>query len=510
MADLMHPDRDDIQGNILEGFNKDHMTFVFFSIVDPAAAKAWLGDHLSEIATVHEVQAFNRAYKVIAKRRRKDRKARRAIEATWVNIAFSAPGLAKLGTDVTVMPPDFQQGLAARAGQLGHIGPSAVDQWDTPFADASAIDGVLIIAADADDDRNSAVADYSADLGGPAFAVVASWTGEVRAEEPGREHFGFKDGISQPGIEGSSKPLKPGQDPIKVGEFVLGYENQSGVNSLDLPAVAPPPPPDGVYPPDAQPPAPASQPGPEWMRNGSYLVLEKLRQDVPGFNAGVEGIAKATGLPPELAGAKLVGRHKSGCPLEEVIPGLDTGTAEPANLDETEPGSPVNEAHINDFGYQDKDPDGRIVPRAAHIRKSYPRDQSIPGEAEAEKHRILRRGIPFGASFAKVSDAEYGGGSQQDGTERGLLFGCYQASIADQFEFIQERWVNEAGFPQGGDGVDPILNESVEGPGMAIPSTDPSQPAATAPLRPWVFMKGGGYFFSPGIKGLAKLAGKET
>jgi hypothetical protein len=38
------------------------------------------------------------------------------------------------------------------------------------------------------------------------------------------------------------------------------------------------------------------------------------------------------------------------------------------------------------------DADGHLVPRAAHIRKVYPRNQNPPGKPEAERRRMLRRG----------------------------------------------------------------------------------------------------------------------
>ena len=47
-----------------------------------------------------------------------------------------------------------------------------------------------------------------------------------------RTSFGFKDGISNPAIEGSGIPgTNPQEAPFKAGEFVLGYPNENG----DLP-----------------------------------------------------------------------------------------------------------------------------------------------------------------------------------------------------------------------------------------------------------------------------------
>ena len=66
---------------------------------------------------------------------------------------------------------------------------------------------------------------------------------------------------------------------------------------------------------------------------------------------------------------------------------------------------PENPKRNNNFEYGDDD-QGLIVPRAAHIRKVYTRDETLPGLKDAEDsesvtqtHRLLRRGIPFGTSF---------------------------------------------------------------------------------------------------------------
>ena len=106
-----------------------------------------------------------------------------------------------------------------------------------------------------------------------------------------------------------------------------------------------------------------------------------------------------------------------------------------------------------------------IVPRAAHIRKAYTRDETLPGLKDAEDsesvtqtHRLLRRGIPFGTSFRPSLGATGHGGKfgVEEPNDRGLLFLAYQSDIERQFEFVQNNWVNNVNFPQSGDGQDPI------------------------------------------------------
>ena len=125
-----------------------------------------------------------------------------------------------------------------------------------------------------------------------------------------------------------------------------------------------------------------------WMRNGSYMVFRRLEQKVPEFRSFVADHAARLGMEPELLGARLFGRWKSGAPLE-LAPLYDNAAL----------GSDA--MRNNDFDYGD-DPFQRRCPYAAHIRKAYPRDDAPGGEAEAQRHRILRAGITFGPEVAPV------------------------------------------------------------------------------------------------------------
>ena len=122
-------------------------------------------------------------------------------------------------------------------------------------------------------------------------------------EKRGHEHFGFKDGISQPGIRGrlSDNPTdylapRPDLDPsaspnsieydlmgrslISPGEFVIGYPTQNK-----------------NHPRKANPPDPSI---PKLLKNGSYIVFRRLRQDVQAFedfvNRESKKISQMTGF----------------------------------------------------------------------------------------------------------------------------------------------------------------------------------------------------------------------
>jgi deferrochelatase/peroxidase EfeB len=76
-----------------------------------------------------------------------------------------------------------------------------------------------------------------------------------------RTHFGYRDGLSNPLIEGSGSPGLPGRGPaIKAGEFILGYRDELG----HLPPM----------------------PQPEVLgRNGTYVAFRKVHTHVARSSA---------------------------------------------------------------------------------------------------------------------------------------------------------------------------------------------------------------------------------
>jgi Dyp-type peroxidase family len=298
----------------------------------------------------------------------------------------------------------------------------------------------------------------------------------------GHEHFGFLDGISQPGIRGlttKSNPMQkpdkglPGQDLLWPGEFVFGYPGQ---DKDDMVKAGPRP--DMVAP---------------WLRNGSFMVFRRLEQKVPEFRRLVAEQATRLAMDPELLAARMVGRWKSGAPME-LAPLRD------------DPALGRDDKRKNDFEFGD-DPDQRKCPYAAHIRKVYPRDDT-GNEAEVQQHRIIRQGIPFGPEVAP--------GETTTRYSRGLMFVCYQTSIERQFEYIQ-RHANDRGFVSGkrrpGSGAavtpghDPIIGQAEGNGAREMDEPFPNYPARnrrttlTIPKQ-FVELTGAAYFFMPSISAL--------
>jgi Dyp-type peroxidase family len=478
----------EIQGNIVAGFNKDHVSYLFFALPnDQAQARRWLAGLADQVATAEEVKQFNDLFRAI-RRRRGDREG--VVEATWMNLAFTHEGLRKLGvaeSELGQFPREFREGMRKRNKDIGDVGDNDPDRWPNGLGKRT-IHALMIVAADSIEDLNREVIYFVRQAASHGVSLVFQQDGMTRSDAPGHEHFGFRDGISQPGIRGLTGSSYPGgsdeggphQDVVAGGEFVVGYPRQG-------PAV-----------PKSSTPDPADDPlspQPEWTHNGSYLVFRRLRQDVKGFRDFLTTEAARQEQSVDLIGAKLVGRYRSGAPLVGADNAAeDPGTTNPEILDKT---------RINAFGYS-ADPQGTQVPRAAHIRKVYPRDHEASSKELSERPRIIRRGIPFGQSFrhGNPPDSPFGADPQFP-NDRGLCFVCYQRSIRDQFELIQCTWMNQESVPESGDGVDPVASQAsperwVRVPGGAVdPVTLPKQ---------WVTTTGGEYFFSPSISALEHLS----
>jgi Dyp-type peroxidase family len=283
----------------------------------------------------------------------------------------------------------------------------------------------------------------------------------------------------------------PGSDLLWPGAFVHGYRSQQA-SALDDPG-------------------PVADGGLPWMKDGAFMVFRRLKQLVPEFDGFVDGAAGDLDMDPDLLSARMVGRWRSGAPMVTA-----------PQQDEPDLGSDVLLRNKFEFS---ADAAGRRCPYAAHIRKAYPRNDITPAglgkssdfekreasEANTQTHRIIRAGIPFGD---EVQDDEATQGKTLN--DRGLMFVCYQAAIADQFEFITKLWVNNAEFPpasNGSAGADPILGQasganrgrSFGGAVMNYP-TGPRGNPITLPAD-FVVPTGGGYFFVPSIHAIRTVLG---
>jgi Dyp-type peroxidase family len=434
---------ENIQGNITPGFRSPQQAFLLARLPDnTASARSWLHELQPEITSAREVETF-------FERRSQAGPTSRSVRATWVNVAFSWLGLERLNaTSIEAFPGDFRQGLFARVEQTGDELHSRTS-WElggTPEKEAHAL---VVVAAGNPGDLEGEVQRQQARLarhgvvGGEQLKIYTGQklTGGLREHE----HFGFRDGVSQPTVDGSRLG-----DAAAAGEFILGYPDEHGETTPS---------------------------GPPWARDGSFAVFRKIRQHVFRFREVVAREARRADISPEQLAAKLVGRWPSGAKLGE---------------DTTDPGWSERKGRLRPIDFA-TDPAGERCPRFAHIRKVHPRDLR---SRKPWRHRLLRRGIPYGEPLPL--DA-----SEDDGRDRGLLFLAYQASLSRQFEHIQQRWSNNRGFPRPGDGPDPLIGQT-DGPGQVKLRKKGASVRLT--LESFVSVSGGGYFFAPSIRALAYLA----
>jgi len=409
----------------------------------------------------------------------------------FINVAFTPQGLKRLGLpelEFAAFPKEFREGMDARAGMLGDIAANHPDKWtlpewnwdgpgaqenrdlQVPRVRLSSIDLVLQLRAHAGRGAKDEDADW---LGHPlrdtAHKFVAThcnagirvlsvqpmlqYTEDRNGRDVAVEHFGFRDGISQPRVDD-----KFPRDKVKLGEVVLGYENDRGdppyYDRQDKRALVPGRCIGGL------------------LDNGTFLVIRKLEQHVGVVRRQIakfieENEGANYGLTPEDLYAKLMGRDRHGAPA--------TG------------GPPKS----NDFDY--KNDDGSRCPLHAHIRLGNPRDKD---NQRGPIPRIARRAMSYGPRWQGPDDHE-----------RGMMFLAYNASIAEQYEVIQ-RWMTAGNSTREFSGRnDPFLRVAQTGreDTFLFPH---GKDVVRLNLgdKPFVSLKWGMYLFVPSISAIGYLA----
>ncbi len=534
---------DEIQGHVLGGFNKDHQGVIplFFSqdAASVTAVRRWLARFAQRVTPLSEVLTFKREFK----RRRVMEGAEPAdMVALWRAIAFSYPGLAKLVPQEAPAFKDttFQRGLPFASALLSDpiVKGMPGEKHGWLFGGPDTIPDILLIiagddAAIVEQEVNAVIAEaQEIGMSCPHYDIghdLAYYNDATLYYEHGHEHFGFKDGISQPGVRGrlstaendfltpriaptSNDPTQPewgtpGQPLVCVGEFVLGYGKQDP--QFPRRAMSP----DRL---GSDPDAVA----PSWACNGSYLVYRRLNQDVPTFNRFLVSCAEQLAQSSEFAlvkaehlGAMLVGRWKSGAPLMRVPRGDNPRLGATASANNAFAYHGTLADPQDGFPFTAEDTDGVVCPLVAHIRKVNPRDTDTVdlGQPPANlTRRMLRRGIPFGRPLPPdaISDPE--------NTARGLLFLSYQASIHNQFELSCQNWMNQLNQPESGTmGFDMVVGQTNQGTPQRVrscvlkSSSGSSVTLSTQTFDPkdWVIPTGGGYFFAPSLSALRDVFG---
>jgi Dyp-type peroxidase family len=410
-----------------------------------------------------------------------------------VQIAFTNKGLSTFLSSDQLLEPfsrEFAEGMVSpsRSRILGDLDTNDPTRWDWGRIDQE-IHAVLMLYAS---DRNGLDELYikkKEEL--PRYSVHEVIKLETSVLPEGKEHFGFRDGVSQTRIVGLEKDnikkteendRTKDQHTVMPGEFILGYPNE--YNKIPFsPKILQ----------DGKPF--------DLGRNGSYLVFRQFEQDVKKFwnfmNLTVQTNPHFKDKDEVYLASKFFGRWPNGNPLT-VISNSDQ-LALPAK-------------DIDHFLYKEHDRHGFGCPIGSHIRKSNPRD-GIDNDPEmsiqvSKRHKILRRGRTYGKPLAESMNPADMLSSDQEG-QRGLYFLCLNANISRQFEFIQNTWINNSKFDNLYNDIDPIVGFSfLKKKYVPCELTIQNEPVrqTVKQIPQFVFVKGGAYFFVPGIKALEVIS----
>jgi deferrochelatase/peroxidase EfeB len=487
---------DDVQGLVRYGYrNHTEACFLLLRVKNAAAARAWLRQ--CPVASAVPVGQP---------------------PPTMLQVAFTSDGLRDIGVGdhiVAAFSQEFIDGMAvdsSRARRLGDMGQNDPSHWQWGAGDG--VPHVLLLLYALPGHLAAWQQSVEGDIAAGFERIQCLPTSDMHGFEP----FGFADGISQPQLDWQRERAPVDHEQLAysnlscIGEFLLGYPNEYGLYT-PRPLLSPDQDAGQVL------PRAEDEPGLKDLgRNGSYLVLRQLRQDVGGFWQTMDRHAGGNVGARQRLGESMVGRTLHGEPLIGSVKAQFEGDAAP--------GKP----ELNAFNYE-SDPHGLRCPLGAHIRRSNPRNADLPpgspgfvewllrtlgfdARARAQDlvastrfHRLLRRGREYGVEVPIPLAAS---GPPPD-AESGLHFICLGANIARQFEFVQSAWMMGTRFNGLVDEGDPLIGNRL--PDQAAGGTDDfSLPQPDGPdrrvesLPQFVTVLGGAYFFLPGIRAVRYLA----
>ena len=495
MAPLTNVDYRDMQGLLRFGYAKlTEACFLLLRIDDPAAAGRWL-----QTAPVSTAEIQNPP------------------PTCALQLAFTQQGLQRLGIAPEILngfSAEFLSGITGegnRSRRLGDIGVNAPEHWYWGGPSGEPDMAALLYALPGHFDSWKSTIDSGLTHSG--FTLLQCLpTSDMGGVEP----FGFVDGVSTPTVDWDRKRNPSGdkltyENITMLGEFVLGYPNEYG-EYTGRPKIV-----------DSNADLPDAEDSPGYKdigRNGTYLVIRQIEQDVRGFWRFIDQQVNSDPTQRQDLAEKIVGRKMSGDSLlpesSQSIPGV---------------GPDLTDIQQNQFTFDD-DPDGLRCPFGAHIRRANPRNADFPRGTSSEPleklirilgfgqktiredliastrfHRLLRRGREYGP---KLSPAERLEPAPPNEPPTGLEFVCLNANIGRQFEFIQAAWLNNTKFDGLDSETDPLLGNRE--PIAGCPASEFSLPVAGTVRQQlqdvprFTTVRGGAYFFLPGLRALRYLA----
>lgn len=454
MANIEKIDLAKIQANILKGHNRKHVAFLLIKFNDRAIDEVRKQLSKLKITSAKAQQIQSDKYKV-------DQKERQVL-----NLYLTTDGYKSLKVPKKERPSfntgeeAFQKGMFDRG-----LGDPKTTDWEACYQDKIALNGMVSIASNNLKQIHKKIEKLKRKWENAIEVLHIQWgKGLANEHNEAIEHFGYRDGISQPIFE------------AVISEEVLEKDKKQhlwkDLAPLDLALV--------------------KENGTDSY--GSYLVFRKLEQNVEAFKKAEEDLAHKLGLhgeAEEMVGAMMVGRFENGLPIVKI-----------GSVSDVE--APSSD---NDFNYS-LDVEGKRCPFHAHIRKVNPRGDAVRlagmKETEEVKHRIVRRGIPYD-EIGRNGDLNF-----HPTRGVGLLFLCFQSSIENQFEFIQKTWANNNDFPVPFTGIDPVIGQgenrtNTKGDDAEQKWNGIDACVHAASLSNFVRMRGGAYFFAPSISFIQAL-----
>lgn len=429
------PDLDSLQGDVYYMLPKKFERFLFFVIKD--VATFWKDLDTYRPRTTSSAETARRIGMI----------SENSSSVAFVShgLAFSKAGLRTLGIMDDLQDPHFDAGSMRQEKDI--LGDKST--WNKVFDDAN-VHGVFVITAktaiECQEEEGTVRSIF-----GASVSTFTSLDGRVRPGDG--EHFGWRDGISQPAIKDLVSKVQPGQQIVDPGVIVMGYKG------------------DAVFDNSSRVQRPA------FTKDGSFMVFRKLEQDVLGFENYID--TNWSAIPAyysnsdmlsdeerkELFGARIVGRFKTGAPLAKTPYKDDRSLLHPDK--------------INDFNYKEGiDIDDPTLPPncpfGAHIRKTAPRNlEPLVHQEYLNASMIIRAGIPYGPEISEAERTAWKPGDEQK-VERGLLFVCYQSSIENGFFRQTTKFANNDYFPITDviprvHGPDPIIGGPKNSPNINSP-----------------------------------------
>ncbi len=536
---MSHLDLADIQGNIHRPYGRfgfPHTRHLFFHVHDPLAGRRFVQGIRPRVTTAEPWDTHE------------DPSGKRVVRKPPItlNLGFNHAGLAALDLPtrtLRLLPDEFIDGMRCRADILGDEGGSAPEHWD-PLWQGEGKAGHVWVSLNVGQNPD-----------GSPLAILELWTvwlqelaalsdggitlveghgadgkgrwqdsAAIMAPRPGGgmmplpiEHFGFTDGISDPvfrgqfddpaaealAVIGGGKIAEGPYDPdkswaaLETGEFIMGNVDEG----QELPV--------------------ATEPH-EFVRNGTFMVWRKLRQEVAAWDAYIAGQAElwrrvngtAGGVTDQHAAeetlrAKMVGRWRTGIPLAaapdwasheamraEHEACIEIALRKPRDSAETQRLAAYNRM-LTGFRFGD-DPQGSRCPLGAHIRRANPRDMLDPKLSTTEgastlvnRRRIMRRGLPY----------------VDPNGDKGIVFMAICTSLFRQFEFVQQQWINYGLDFEAGNDTCPVIGNRSQSDKFVVPAGPAgATPFIAAAMPEFVTTRGGDYYFLPSISAIRMIA----